>query len=178
MTYIAILRGINVSGQKMIKMAELKDLFTGLKCTNVRTYIQSGNVIFESAIDAETLEKKIEKQIEKVFGFEVPVLVRSVEEMKKVLEKNPFLKDKKVDPEKLHVTFLSEVPSKENIEATNKLSFEPDQFILAKKEVYVHCPDKYGTTKINNTFFEKKLKVTATTRNLKTVKELIRIGEE
>ena len=173
-TCIAILRGINVSGVRKLPMADLRALFGTLKCTNVRTYIQSGNVIFEVAkLDprfAATVEGKINKQ----FGFDVPVLVRTLKEMKQVVVANPFLKQKGIDLEKLHVTFLADTPKDAS---PAKGANGPDSFTLIGREVYVHCPEGYGNTKLNNTFFEKQFKVSATTRNWRTVNELVRIGE-
>ena len=84
---------------------------------------------------------------------------------------------KDIDTERLHITFLAHEPEKENITKANTYNYEPDRFIISGREVYVYCPNGYGNTKINNTFFENKLKVQATTRNLKTVRELIKMGE-
>ena len=177
-TYIAILRGINVSGHKLIKMDALKQLFEELNFKNSRTYIQSGNVIFESKkVDTKNLETKIEKQILKTFGFEVPVLVKEKEELKNVLEHNPFLTKRKEDPTKLHVTFLSTVAEQGYIDMLLQGEYQKDEFIISDKCVYLFCPDGYGNTKLSNTFFEKKLKVKATTRNWKTVIELNKLAD-
>ncbi len=113
-TYISILRGINVSGQKKILMADLKLLFEKLKCENVTTYIQSGNVVFKSSTELTDLElsKKIETEIFKKYKFEVPVITRTKKELENVISSNPFLKEKNINIEKLHVTFLSEKPNK------------------------------------------------------------------
>jgi len=176
-TYISILRGINVSGHKMIKMDALKQLYADLGFKNISTYIQSGNVIFQaSKSQTKDLEKKIADRIAKQFGFDVPVFVIEAEEVKKIADKNPFLK-KKVDVSKLHVTFLSGEPSEENISKISGAPYSPDEFAIKGKTIYLFCPNGYGNTKLNNTFFENKLKVTATTRNWKTTNELIRIAE-
>lgn len=179
-TYISILRGINVSGQKKILMADLKTLYESLKLKDVVTYIQSGNVIFKTSdkADDKTLAAKIEKAISKKYGFEVPVIVRSAEEMQAVLKNNPLLKDKTVNPERTYVTFLSEPPSKEALAALSKTDFSPDRFIVTGKEIYLFVPVSYGETKLSNNFFEKKLKVTATTRNWKTVNKLAELAAE
>ena len=177
-TYIAILRGINVSGHKLIKMDALKQLFEELNFKNSRTYIQSGNVIFESKkVDTKSLETKIEKQILKTFGFEVPVLVKEKEELKNVLDQNPFLTKRKEDPTKLHVTFLSTVAEQGYIDMLLQGEYQKDEFIISDKCVYLFCPDGYGNTKLSNTFFENKLKVKATTRNWKTVIELNKLAD-
>lgn len=173
-TFISILRGINVSGQKKILMDDLKSLYDHLQFKDVKTYIQSGNVIFKSdekLSDAE-LAKKIEDEIFKKYKFQVPVIIRSEDEMEKIISANPFLKEKNIDPKKLHVTFLSKIPGKENIEQLEGMDFLPDRFKVSAKEIYLYVPNGYGETKISNTFFEKKLKVNATTRNWNTVNKL------
>jgi uncharacterized protein (DUF1697 family) len=178
-TYISILRGINVSGQKKIKMADLKQLYEELKFKDVITYIQSGNVIFKTdkkLTDTE-LTKRIEKKIFEKYQFEVTVIIRTIKEMEKVQKSNPFLKLKGIDTERLYVTFLDEIPMKENIERINQVDFSPEKFIITGREVYLHCPNGYGRTKLNNNFFENKLKITATTRNWNTVNKLVEMGE-
>ena len=169
-TFISILRGINVSGQKKIQMTDLKSLFEELDFKNVRTYIQSGNVIFES--NDRDPAQRIEQKIQEKYTFHVPVIIRTADEMKVVLNNNPFLREKNIDESKLHVTFLGEFPSEEQIQKTETLNYEPDRFNIAGKEIYLYCPNGYGRTKLNNNFFENKLKVTATTRNWNTVKKL------
>lgn len=172
--FLSILRGINVSGQKMIKMPDLKALYEELGFKNVSTYIQSGNVIFENKEDKE-LFKKIEKKIFEKYNFLVPVIIRSMEEMETTINGNLFLKEKKIELDKLHVTYLEEEPLPENLEKITNVQFEPDRFYISGKDIYIYCPDGYGKTKLNNTFFENKLKVKATTRNWKTTNEILRI---
>ena len=110
-TYISMLRGINVSGQKMIKMAELKALYESLNFRNVETYIQSGNVVFESMMtNTAEVTKKIEDKIKQSFGFSAPVILRTQNEFLRVIEKNPFLTKSAEHVTKLYVTFLSRVP--------------------------------------------------------------------
>lgn len=178
-TYIAILRGINVSGKNKIAMKDLKAALDGAGYQNVVTYIQSGNVVFKhKQTDEKTLAQQITQLIKTNFGLDVPVLVRTAKNIQQAYTNNPFLKQKGIDINKLHITFLDEVPTQENIDKTNTYSYPPDEFIIADDNVYVHCPDTYGNTKITNTFFENKLKVQATTRNLKTVTKLIEMGKE
>jgi len=175
--YIAILRGINVSGQKKIKMDKLRLLMEELKLKNVQTYIQSGNLIFEynKVIDVE-LPKKIGEKIYQNYGFQVPVITRTLSEWKNVFDNNPFLKDRGEDISRLHVTFLADKPKDEYLNSVNKFNSSPDEFIISGKEIYLFCPNGYGRTKLSNTFFENKLKVLATTRNVKTVKTVLDIA--
>ncbi|MBI5215472.1 MAG: DUF1697 domain-containing protein [Ignavibacteriae bacterium] len=174
-----MLRGINVGGQKKVPMNELKALYEELKFKNVTTYIQSGNVVFSSdGSDSNILSKKIEEKIFKHFGFEVPVIIRTLKEMQSVIKNNPFLKEKNIDTERMYVTFLAETPAKDSLQKIQAYQFPPERYIINGKEVYLHCPNGFGNAKTNNNFFENKLKLTATTRNWKTVNELVRIAQE
>ena len=178
-TYISLLRGINVSGQKKIKMAGLVSLYEALGLKKVRTYVQSGNVIFDSAAGgARKLSQKIEEEIQKVFGFSVTVLIRTAAELQDVAENNLFLKKKATDITKLHVTFLSEKPDKAALKQLETIETGGDAFEVAEKHIYLYCPNGYGRTKLSNTFFEKKLKVAATTRNWNTVTALLEMAKK
>lgn len=177
-TYIAILRGINVSGTKPIKMEELRLTFQKLGFENITTYIQSGNVVFTSAETATLqLAAKIAESIKTDFGFEVPVMVLSCEELKAIIGNNP-LNDGTKDTAFLHVTFLAENPAAFNHSDIAAKKQGNEEIIISGKVVYLYCPHGYGKTKLTNTFLESKLKVTATTRNWKTCGELLRISEE
>jgi uncharacterized protein (DUF1697 family) len=178
-TYISMLRGINVSGQKMIKMDALKESFIESGFKNVQTYIQSGNVIFQTEkTKHKDLEKKIAQIILEKFNFEVPVIVIEPEELKTILKNNPFQKDKRKDLSNSFITFLSDEPDKDNIDKIKQNQYLPDEFELIGKAVYVNCPNGYGRTKLTNNFFESKLKVSATSRNWKTSNELLVIAEK
>ncbi len=117
-------------------------------------------------------------EIKKEYDYEVPVLVRSMEELRAVTTANPSRKHKGIELDKLHVTFLAEAPKQAEAEKITGTTFGNDSFALHGREVYVHCPDGYGNSKLNNNWFESKLKVRATTRNWRTVNELVRIGQE
>jgi uncharacterized protein (DUF1697 family) len=176
-TYIAILRGINVSGKNPIRMPELENLFRSLGFKDVVTYIQSGNVIFSTQSEEKTgkLADKIEKSIDSTFGLNVPVLVRTSLEMAGIVSSNPFLTEDTIDKEKLHVTFLEADPAKEKLDRL-PVDTATDQFSILGKEIYLYCPDGYGRTKLTNTFFESKLKIRATTRNWRTVCKLAELS--
>lgn len=178
-TYIAILRGINVSGTKKIKMDDLRARLTDFGFEKVRTYIQSGNIVFDyKATQPLDLGKLLQQKIRDDYGYEVPVVVTGAEELKQVIDNNPFLKDRNQDPAKLHVTFLAESPADENINKIDDSGFLPDEFKIINKSIYLFCPNGYGRTKLTNNFFESKLKVTATTRNWKTVQALLNMANE
>ena len=177
-TYISILRGINVSGQKMIKMPELLKMYEALKFNNVKTYIQSGNVIFQTEkITCQDLEKNISKKIATDFHFEIPVLVKEKTELIVILKNNPFVNKRKEDVTKLHVTFLSQEPDQANLEKIKNGQYNGDEFILFGKTIYLFCPNGYGRTKLTNNFFENKLKMVATTRNWNTINQVVEIAE-
>lgn len=170
---LSMLRGINVSGQKKIEMKALKALYEATGFRDVITYIQSGNVVFSApGISPEKTARQIEEAIAGKFGFQVPVIIRTHNEMGVLLSANPFLQEAGIDHTKLHVTFLADYPSPENLEKLHRINAGTDQFIIAGKEVYIYCPEGYGRTKLTNQLFEQKLKITATTRNWKTVQEL------
>ncbi|GAA0893482.1 DUF1697 domain-containing protein [Fulvivirga kasyanovii] len=178
-TYIAILRGINVSGTKKIKMDDLRTKLTDFGFEKVRTYIQSGNIVFDyKETDPLTLAKQLEQKIMDDYGYEVPVVVTGAEELKQVIDSNPFLIGRSEDPAKLHVTFLAEPPADENVMKIDDSGFLPDEFKIIGESIYLFCPNGYGRTKLTNNFFESKLKVTATTRNWKTVNTLLNMAEE
>jgi uncharacterized protein (DUF1697 family) len=178
-TYIAILRGINVGGKRMIKMDALKQLFASFGFSNIETYIQSGNVFFQcKKTSEEKLAATIAKEIENVFAFDVPTIVKNVDDLKQIITNNPFTKDKKKQTEFFHVTFLATTPTKENLDSIAKLTFGDDDFAIIDKAVYLHCPNSYSNSKLTNGFFENKLKVIATTRNWKTCNELVNIAEK
>ncbi|MGB0840550.1 MAG: DUF1697 domain-containing protein [Chitinophagales bacterium] len=176
-TYIAILRGINVSEKNKIKMAELRVSLASLGFSHLKTYIQSGNIVFqhqETPISA--LEQSIHQNIMDTFGYDVPVLVRTQTDWQTAFDNNPFLAENpETDIKYLHVTFLGELPETEKITKTLAPENSTDALIFAPPatHVYVHCPNGYGRTKLNNGFFERKLKVRATTRNWKTVTKLL-----
>jgi len=174
MRYISILRGINVGGNRKILMKDLKVLFEKLGFANVETYIQSGNVIFESDLKLSTadLEQNIQQAITETFGFDVPVIVRTADEWDKSIVNNPFWKEKDADIDRLHLTCLKEIPSPELLEKIKLSQFLPDRYEIIGKDVFIFCAAGYGTSKLVNPFFESKLKVPATTRNWKTVMKL------
>jgi uncharacterized protein (DUF1697 family) len=173
---IAILRGINVGGHRKILMADLKVLFEKLGCKNVQTYIQSGNVIFNSS--ENELESKISLAIKKQYGYDVPVIIRSLEELEAGVAANPFLKDKTISIDRLHLTFLSEVPTKESLEKLQNIDLSPDQIEVIGKDVFGCVLDRFSDSKLTINLFEKTLNVSATTRNWKTVSNLLELARE
>jgi uncharacterized protein (DUF1697 family) len=178
-TYIALLRGINVSGQKLIKMAHLKEVFETMPFGRVRTYIQSGNVLFESDDrNTDELCVRIESKLKEVYGFDVSVVIRSVGDLDAVIARNPFPVDTFKVGEKLYVSFLSKEPAAEAMEKLMSYRSEADDFQIIGREVYLLSRQGYGKSLISNNFVEKKLGVIATTRNWETVNKLAVMGKE
>ncbi|ADZ10516.1 protein of unknown function DUF1697 [Methanobacterium lacus] len=177
-TYISMVRGINV-GSKRIKMADLRDIYTFLGFKPVKTYIQSGNVIFKSNIDdPDELGQRIAQKIFETYNYHVEIVIRTMEELKTVVQSCPF-GNKEV--EYLHVTFLSAIPGGDRVRSIDMENINgiksTEEFKLLSKEIYLYLPEGYGRTKLNNNFFEKKLGLNATTRNWKTVNKLLEIAE-
>lgn len=174
-TFIAILRGINVSGAKPIKMDELRLIFQKQGFENVATYIQSGNVVFTAAEnETSQLAAKIAESIKTDFGFDLPLIVWSAAELQTITENNP-LNDGTKDEAFLHVTFLAEKPAAFNFSDIEAKKQGEEEIIISGKVVYLFCPHGYGKTKLTTTFLESKLKVSATTRNWRTAKQLLKI---
>lgn len=169
--YIALLRGVNV-GQNILKMERLRSLCDDIGMKNACTYVQSGNVVFSGQGSAPHWERAIAKKLAGETRLPVTVIVRSAEELAGVLKANPFLREKDIDVNRLHVTFLSEAPSRTGLETASVVDGGMDRFKCVGKEIYLYCPGGYGATKLTNTMFEKKLGIKATTRNWNTVNEL------
>ena len=137
----------------------------------MRSYVQSGNVAFSTRVARGKLAGMISGAIADTFGYDdVPVVLRTQKELAKVLAANPWPRHAE-DERSLHVTFLDAAPAKKRV-AELPPAAGPDVFEVRGKEVYLHCPRGYGKTKLNNNFFEKKLQVTATTRNWRSVRAL------
>ena len=175
-TYVALLRGINLSGHKIVKMDRLRKAFEDLGFGEVKTYIQSGNVVFNApARDPVSLAKKIEERIVRQFGFPVPVLVKTAAEVGDVIRNNPLVKEKDIDVSRLHVTFLSSAPEKSALKMLDAIDAEDDRFCCAGEAVYLYCPNGYHATKLGNNVLGKMLKVGTTTRNWRTVNQLFQM---
>ena len=176
-TFIALLRGINVGGQKKIKMADLRETLQNIGLESVTTYIQSGNVVFCSTeSDVQKLEESIFDAIKKNFGFEVPILITSQEEIESILALNPFANETNLN--NLYFVLLKQSPSDELMQQFNQLSFDNEDFHIENNCVYLRCKKGYGKAKLSNNFVENKLKVQATARNIRTMQKLLELASE
>ncbi len=174
--YIALLRGINIGGRNKILMKDLTDLFIDLSFQNVITYIQSGNVVFNSQNNSTNdLSIIIKKGILDKFKLDIPTLVISQKELVFAATNNPFYNDK-IDSTRLHVTFLNEQPNTTLLTKINEETYKTkDLFEIINKCAFINCEKKYHQSKFSNAFFEKKLNVDATTRNWRTVSKLLEL---
>jgi len=176
-TYISLLRGINVSGQKKIKMAELKTLYQSLNFENVITYIQSGNVVFQTYQNEQILQSSIETAINEHFKFTVPVLILTKSQLANSAKGLPFINiDIEVEGSKIILFFLSE-----DVTIDQRAILEPylsndEQLEIASNILYLYCPQGLGKSKLTNKLIETKLKLTSTARNIKTVNKLLSIA--
>jgi uncharacterized protein (DUF1697 family) len=175
-SYVALLRGVNVSGHNLLSMKDLQALVRDLPAEDVATYLQSGNVVFHSEVTApEALQSALEEGLAASTAPGVKVLVRTADELAKVIEANPFPTGDEQAASQLHVTFLAEVPVAARV-ASLKAPETRDRYHLGDRAIYLSCPDGYGRTKLNNAFFERQLDVAATTRNWRTVTTLARMA--
>jgi uncharacterized protein (DUF1697 family) len=174
--YVSLLRAVNVGGRKLA-MTDLRAVYEQLGHADVVTHVQSGNVVSRASTrSAAAVERTISAAIGDELGLDVEVLVRTPKELRSVLRNNPFLRQGRPDPKTLHVTFLASRPVAALVAALDERAFSPDEFRVGQREVYLSCPGGYGRTKINNTWFERKLKVRATTRNWTTVTKLVELA--
>jgi uncharacterized protein (DUF1697 family) len=175
--FVALLRGINVGGKNKLPMQDLAATFAAAGCASVRTYIQSGNVVFEAprAI-AKTLPDTIASQIAARFGYKTPVVLRSATELARVVVTNPFLKEA-VDVEALHVLFLSSQPTPAQVKSLDPDRSPADAYVVQGREVFLYLPNGVARSKLTNAYFDARLGTTSTGRNWRTVTRLRELME-
>ncbi len=171
MTHLALLRGINVGGNNLLPMKDLARMFEDAGCRDVRTYIQSGNVIFEAPAEALGIGDKVAAAIAKRFGFRTPVILRTSQQLLKTIRENPFL-PAVADQRWLHVYFLANRASASAIAGLDPNRSAPDVFHVLGQEIYLHLPNGMGRSKLTNAYFDSKLSTTCTARNWATVLKL------
>lgn len=173
-TYVCILRGINVAGKNIIKMEHLRVHLKSIKLNNVQTYIQSGNIVFESEEkDINKIQRLILNKIKKEYNFQVKAIIKTKEQILDTYKKIPF---KNTDPSKTLITILSEpINPKEATKLLEPYKSNTEELLIKKETIYLHCPQGYGKTKLSNNLIENKLKISATTRNIKTIHKLLEL---
>jgi uncharacterized protein (DUF1697 family) len=174
-TYVALLRGINVGRSRKVKMDELRKVFERLGHEHVSTYIQSGNVIFHSPKREPTVVRDLEAAIHEQFGIEVSVVLRSVDELAALIDKNPFL-SREPDRSRLHVVFLPVAPHARQLKTIDDSAYLPDEFAVVGREVYLRCPNGIGRTKLDANFFNRRIGVAGTARNWNTTTKLLELA--
>jgi uncharacterized protein (DUF1697 family) len=175
MKFVALLRGINVGGKNKLPMKDLVSIFERAGCDDVRHYIQSGNVVFQTdGARAARIAKLVGERIEQDHGLRVPVVVRTATEIHAITRSNPYLAEASpaLDPKHLHVLFLAEAPGKGRASALDPGRSPPDAFALRGREVYLHLPGGVARTKLTNAYFDSALATTSTMRNWATVLKL------
>ncbi|WP_035860846.1 DUF1697 domain-containing protein [Cryptosporangium arvum] len=175
--YVALLRGINVSRNQRIAMADLRALLTDLGLDDVTTYLQSGNALFRSdRADPDTIADEIEAAITRELGLTVRVLVRDEDDFRRVLNANP-LAEVATDPSRLLVTFLSAPTAEARLDAVDPATHAPEVMAIGPREVYVWYPDGVRKAKLSPPFFEKRYPEDAnaagTARNWNTLSKLL-----
>jgi uncharacterized protein (DUF1697 family) len=173
--YVALLRGVNVGGKNKLPMKDLAEMFVAAGCKDVRTYIQSGNVVFSASTAlVKKLPDAITKAIEKKFSYKIPVVIRSGEEVANAVRENPFVK-KATDVKLLYVSFLAHQPAVEAITGLDTARSAPDAFHVIGREIYLHLPTGAAKTKLTNAYFDSRLKTISTVRNWNTVLTLLEL---
>jgi len=175
--YVALLRGINMGGHKLLSMKDVVGLFEGAGCKDVKTYIQSGNVVFSADAEvARWVPHAVRDAIDDRFSFTVPVVLRSAEEMAQLAADNPFKRAGHPE-DKLHVLFLADHPDPARVAALDANRSVPDEFAVHGREVYLYLPHGVGRTKLTNDYFDRGLGTTCTGRNWKTVMKLVEMSQ-
>ena len=173
-SYIVLLKGINVGGHKKVPMAELRDLLTKSAYENVKTYIQSGNVILESSQKSiPKIEVQIKKDILDHFGFEVPVLIKTRKDLKRIFNDSPFSEEEK---QKSYFIMLCDTPDSELVKVASEKVYEGEEYQIINDCIYYYSAKGFGQSKFNTNFFERKLNTFATARNYNTMVKLLSLS--
>ena len=173
---IALLRGINVGGKNRLPMKDLAAMFVDAGCEDVRTYIQSGNVVFRTEpTRGEDISSLISASILSRFGYQVHVVARRARELEAIVQANPFVEGG-AETDKLHVAFLADPPDAEHVEALDPNRSPPDEFAVRGREIYLHCPNGLARSKLTNSYFDSRLSTISTMRNWKTVRKLLELA--
>jgi uncharacterized protein (DUF1697 family) len=170
--HVALLRGVNVGGKNRLPMQDLAAMFRAAGCDSVRTFIQSGNVVFSAeAALAARISTVIAKAIATRCGFTAPVVVRRAEEMARLARHNPYL-EAGADPKTLHVVFLLDTPAAARVATLDARRSPPDDFVVRGREIFLRCPNGVGRSKLTVAYFDSRLATTSTARNWNTVLKL------
>jgi uncharacterized protein (DUF1697 family) len=176
---IAMLRAVNVAGHQKVSMEALKALCVSMGLRDVRTYIQSGNIVFrENREGPGKIALRLEEKMEAEFGFRPAVIVRTAAEMRKVIADNPFAGRSGIEPNRLLVVFMGCAPTQKARDLVLALDCAPEEMHIVGREIYIYYPDGMARPKIPVARLEKMLQCSSTGRNLNTVNKLMAMAEE
>ena len=175
---VALLRGINVGGRNRLPMKDLAAMFEDAGCEDVRTYIQSGNVVFraDEAL-AEHIPSRIGAAIRNRFGYEISIVTRRAPDLEAIVEANPFVAAG-AETDTLHIVFLADAPAAGHVEALDPDRSPGDEFAVRGCEIYLHCPNGMARSKLTNAWFDSRLSTVSTMRNWKTVRKLVELAAD
>ena len=174
-TYIILLRGVTPTGKNKVLMMPLRTALEQAGLQDVRTYIQSGNIIAGTRLSQFELERLVHDVIAKQFGGDIVVVARTVRQFRNILNRNPF---EQADPAKLFFTVLASKPDKHVVKEFLAPGYSPDEVRVIGDTVYLLVADQYSYVKANNNYIERKLRVSATTRVYRTMAKLLELSRE
>jgi uncharacterized protein (DUF1697 family) len=176
---VTFLRGINVGGHAIVKMDALRALFVALKFQDPQTYVQSGNIVFKtSQHNLPAIAVTIQRAVEKKFACRPEVILRTVEDLRVVVAKNPFAKRPDIEPGKLLVSFLADAPAKDAPEKLRLMAISPEELHLVNREIYIYFPSGMGKSKLPWSRMDKVLKTPGTGRNWNSVQAILAMAEK
>ncbi|MHC8948812.1 DUF1697 domain-containing protein [Sphingobacterium hungaricum] len=175
-TYIIFLRGVNVSGKNLLKMADLQKALSDAGFEHVKTYIQSGNILLDSIYSKTEIANRFAQLLEDKFQIKVPLFIYTTEELKKISHENPFKKD--LEPNKVFLAFLEARPLDELAKKLDAINHGEEQYVLRDKVLYFYLPEGMGKAKLTVNYFEKKLAVLGTARNLNTIEKILSLSAD
>ncbi len=173
-TYVVLLRGVMPTGKNKVPMAQLRELLSDAGFQNVRTYIQSGNVVLETHFPAKEVEQKVHELIKQHIGADINVIVRTGQQLQQVLLENPFINGH--DLSRVFFVLFAEVPSRQKAEELLANDFDDEKLVIGETSGYMYIPGNAARSKLSNVKLEKKLGIAATTRNLNTMKKLVEMS--
>jgi uncharacterized protein (DUF1697 family) len=173
--YVIFLRGVMPTGKNKVPMGPLREVLAEAGFANVRTYIQSGNVLASSRLSATEVEQLVHDEITRHFGGDIAVIARTPAQVRSIVGGNPF---KDVDMAMVYFVMLSRKPDEAKVRQLSPDAFLPNRFVIADEAAYLYCPDGYSNSKINSNSLEKKLGLSATMRSYNTMTRLIELSKE
>jgi uncharacterized protein (DUF1697 family) len=177
-TWIALLRGVNVGGHNKVAMAELRALCASLGWEDPATYIQSGNVVFRASGSANVLAPELEAGLRRRFDLDVPVILKRVDDLERVVASNPFLEGGDADPSRLHVGFMARAPEPDVLAAIPDQPAGREELRVAGAHVFLHYPDGVGRSKLTTAWLDRAMGTPVTVRSWRTVNRLVEMARD